>query len=121
MARNVIYRKIYPRDVSLSTVGKIISVPIGETWLMTLGWGAKSNMGVTNFNLRGRQFTKSGKIGLNQPLIYTDLFPPLPRKFFICPSLTQQPNKLLLSGKHTGFTHVYRCRPLSAAGNDKRE
>jgi len=50
MARNVIYRKIYPRDFSLSTVGKNISVPIGETWLMTLGWGAKLTMGVTNFN-----------------------------------------------------------------------
>ena len=39
-------------------------------------------MGIRNFNLRRSQFGKRGKIGLNQPLMYIHLFPPLSPQYF---------------------------------------
>ena len=44
------------------------------------GEGAKSTM------VSRSQVRKSGKVGLNQSLIYIQPFPPLSPDFFICPS-----------------------------------
>lgn len=66
-------------------------VSIGVTWLGTLvgGGGSESTMGIRNFNLRGNQVRKRGKIGVNQSLIWIHPFSHGHPLFFIFPSSTQ--------------------------------
>ena len=52
--------------------------------------GGVGTIGITKFNLRRIKFRNTGKIGLNQSLMYIYPFPPhCHRNFFICPFLTQ--------------------------------
>ena len=57
--------------------------------------GANSTMGIRNFNLRRSEVMEEGKIGLNHPLIYINLFSAPLTQFFICPSSTQYPKETL--------------------------
>jgi hypothetical protein len=56
------------------------------------GGGAKSTMGIRNFNLRRSEDRKRVKIGLNQTLIYMHPFPHSYPKFFIYLFSTQYKN-----------------------------
>jgi len=47
------------------------------------GWGAKSTVGIRNFNLWRSEATKRGKFVLNQSLIYTQPFPPLTQFLYL--------------------------------------
>jgi hypothetical protein len=65
--------------------------------------GAKSTMGIRNFNLRRCQVRKWEKIGLNQSLIYIQPFPhTLNPNFLVAPLQLGSQNKLLLGRKNIG-------------------
>jgi len=49
------------------------------------GWGAKSTMGIRNFNLLRSQIRKREKIGLNQSIIYMHSY----QSSYICTSSNQ--------------------------------
>jgi hypothetical protein len=50
--------------------------------------GAKSTIGVKNFNFGRNECGKRGEIGVNQSFIYLHPFSPFSSNFFILPSST---------------------------------
>ena len=78
---------------------------IGITWLMNTG-GAKSTMGIRDFNIRNSHIRKRGKTGLNQSLIYMPPFPPLSANYFYFPLFNSVAKKLFLGVKNIGGSHL---------------
>jgi hypothetical protein len=56
-------------------------------------------MGIAHFNLRMSPVRKSGKFGLNQPLVYIHLSPPLSPQFFYLPLFNTVANRKPFLGR----------------------
>ena len=85
---------------------------IGLTLLISLVEGRYNRLRVLR-SLRKCQVRKKGKIGLNQPLIYTCHFRPLSPHFCIChPLPLSSQKKLLLKRKDVGDSQNIICYML---------
>jgi hypothetical protein len=75
----------HPKLILLDLITRIIYDEDHRHNLAKSTGGAKSTMGIRNFNLWRSEVTKRGKFVLNQSLIYIHPFPHSPN-FFICTS-----------------------------------